>query len=101
MVDDPGWVTYAVLVGGRAAGVLSLMRIDPANGVVEIGAVIFGTPLVRTVASTEAQRLLMGHVFDDLGTGAWSGSAMRSTQGRGGRRSGWATPSRACSGRPS
>jgi RimJ/RimL family protein N-acetyltransferase len=67
MVADPGWVTYAVLVDGRAAGVLSLMRIDPANGVVEIGAVIFGAPLVRTVASTEAQRLLMGHVFDDLG----------------------------------
>ena len=67
MVDDPGRVSYAVLVGGRAAGVLSLMRIDPAHGVVEIGAVIFGTPLVRTVASTEAQRLLMGHVLDDLG----------------------------------
>lgn len=67
MVADPGWVTYAVLVDGRAAGVLSLMRIDPANGVVEIGAVIFGTPLVRTVASTEAQRLIMGHVVDDLG----------------------------------
>lgn len=67
MVADPGWVTYAVLVDGRAAGVLSLMRIDPANGVVEIGAVIFGASLVRTVASTEAQRLLMGHVFDDLG----------------------------------
>ena len=43
------------------------MRIDPPNGVIEIGAVIFGTPLVRTVASTQAQRLLMGHVFDDLG----------------------------------
>jgi RimJ/RimL family protein N-acetyltransferase len=67
MVADPGWVTYAVLVEGLAAGVLSLMRIEAANGVVEIGAVIFGTPLVRTVASTEAQRLLMGHVFDDLG----------------------------------
>ncbi|HET7821888.1 MAG TPA: GNAT family protein [Ornithinibacter sp.] len=67
MVDDPEWVSYAVLVGGRAAGVLSLMRVDPANGSIEIGAVIFGSPLVRTVASTEAQRLLMGHVFDDLG----------------------------------
>ena len=67
MVSDPGTVAYAVLVDGRAAGVLSLMRIDPGNGVIEIGAVVFGTPLVRTVASTEAQRLLMGHVFDDLG----------------------------------
>ncbi|HET6967435.1 MAG TPA: GNAT family protein [Ornithinibacter sp.] len=67
MVDDPGWVSYAVALGGRAAGVQSLMRIDPANGVLEIGAVVFGTPLVRTVASTEAQRLLMGHAIDDLG----------------------------------
>ena len=67
MVGDPGWVTYAVVVGGHAVGALSLMRVDAANGVIEIGAVVFGTPLVRTVASTEAQRLLMGHVFDDLG----------------------------------
>ena len=67
MVDDPGSVAYAVLVRGRAVGVLSLMRIDPPNGVIEIGAVVFGTPLVRTVASTRAHRLLMGHVFDDLG----------------------------------
>ena len=67
MVDDPATVAYAVLLGGRASGVLSLMRIDPGNGVIEIGAVVLGTPLVRTVASTEAQRLLMGHVFDDLG----------------------------------
>ena len=61
------WVTCAVRVGGRAAGVMSLVRIDPANGSIEIGAVIFGVGLVRTPASTEAQRLLMGHVFDDLG----------------------------------
>lgn len=67
MVDDPGSVAYTVLVGGHAAGVLSLMRIDPGNGVLEIGAVVLGTSLVRTVASTEAQRLLMGHAFDDLG----------------------------------
>jgi RimJ/RimL family protein N-acetyltransferase len=67
MVDDPEWVSYAVLVGGRAVGALSLMRVDPGNGSIEIGAVIFGAPLVRSVASTEAQRLLMGHVFDDLG----------------------------------
>ena len=66
MVATPGWLTFAVLVDGRAAGVMSLMRIDPANGSIEIGAVIFGAPLMRTVASTEAQRLLMGHLFDGL-----------------------------------
>ncbi len=37
MVDDPGSVAYAVLVRGRAVGVLSLMRIDPPSGVIEIG----------------------------------------------------------------
>lgn len=61
------WVTYAVRVGGVAQGMLSLMRIDAANGSVEIGAVIFGRALQRTRASTLAQRLLMGHAFDDLG----------------------------------
>ena len=60
MAADPTTVAYAVMVSGRAFGVLSLMRIDPANGVIEIGAVVFGTALVRTVASTQAQRLLMG-----------------------------------------
>lgn len=60
-------VAYVVLVDGEPAGVLSLMRIDPANGSVEIGMVAFGTPLRRTAGSTEAQRLLMGHVLDDLG----------------------------------
>ncbi|GAA4399412.1 GNAT family protein [Fodinibacter luteus] len=67
MVEDPGTVAYAVIVSGRACGVLSLMRIDPDHGVVEVGAVVFGTPLVRTIASTEAHRLVLGHVFDDLG----------------------------------
>lgn len=67
LVQTPDAMPYAVVVGGRAAGVLSLMRIDPTNGVIEIGAVIFGTELVRTIASTQAQRLLMGHVFEDLG----------------------------------
>ncbi|WP_392543553.1 GNAT family N-acetyltransferase [Oryzobacter telluris] len=67
MASDPSTVAYCVLVNGSAAGVLSLMRIDPANGTVEIGAVILGTPLRRTAGSTQAQRLLMGHVLDDLG----------------------------------
>ncbi len=43
------------------------MRIDCANGSIEIGGICLGTPLQRSTASTETQRLLMGHVFDDLG----------------------------------
>ena len=67
VVADETSVSYAVIVEGVATGLLSLMRIDPGNGVIEIGGICLGTPLQRTVASTQAQRLLMGHVFDDLG----------------------------------
>ncbi|MFI8617007.1 GNAT family N-acetyltransferase [Acidovorax sp. NPDC077693] len=52
---------------GRAVGTLSLMRIDPAHGVVEVGHVMFSPLLQRTPISTEAQYLLMQYVFADLG----------------------------------
>ncbi|WP_406387474.1 GNAT family N-acetyltransferase [Streptomyces sp. NBC_00887] len=51
----------------RAVGTLSLMRQDPAGGVIEVGNVMFSPLLKRTVISTEAQFLLMTYVFDDLG----------------------------------
>jgi RimJ/RimL family protein N-acetyltransferase len=43
------------------------MRIDPANGVVEVGHVMFSPLLKRTPISTEAQFLMMQHAFDTLG----------------------------------
>lgn len=49
---------------GRAVGTLALMRQDPANGVVEVGYVMFSRALQGTRASTEAQFLLMRHAFD-------------------------------------
>ncbi|EJE51892.1 acetyltransferase, ribosomal protein N-acetylase [Acidovorax sp. CF316] len=51
----------------KAVGTLALMRIDPANGVVEVGHVTFSPLLQRTPISTEAQYLLMKYVFADLG----------------------------------
>ena len=48
-------------------GTLALMRIDPKNGVVEVGHVHFSPLLSRTPMSTEAQYLLMRYVFDTLG----------------------------------
>ncbi|MBM3069725.1 GNAT family N-acetyltransferase [Lelliottia sp. RWM.1] len=48
-------------------GSLALMRIDPKNGVVEVGHVHFSTLLSRTPMSTEAQYLLMRYVFETLG----------------------------------
>jgi RimJ/RimL family protein N-acetyltransferase len=53
--------------GGAAAGFAALQRIDPANGVVEVGNVHFAPPLSRCVAATEAMYLMMRHAFDDIG----------------------------------
>jgi RimJ/RimL family protein N-acetyltransferase len=40
------------------------MRADPANGAVEVGHILFGEPLQRTTAATEAIWLLARHVFE-------------------------------------
>lgn len=59
---------YAVVVPGHGAvGTLSLMRVNPSEGSIEIGWVCFSPVLQRTTASTEAQYLLMRHAMDDLG----------------------------------
>ena len=50
-----------------AAGVASYMRIDRANGVIEIGHLNFSSQLQRTAAATEALYLMMRRAFDDLG----------------------------------
>ncbi len=60
---------YAIVerAGGTALGTAALMRIDAANGVIEIGHVSFSPLLQRTTAGTEAIALLMARVFDELG----------------------------------
>lgn len=60
---------YAIVPksGGSAAGYASLMRIDTANGVIEVGNVLFSPELQRTAAATEAMFLLMEYVFETLG----------------------------------
>ena len=52
---------------GRAVGVASLANIQPAVGVIEIGALVFSPLLQRRPAATEAHYLLMRRVFDELG----------------------------------
>lgn len=61
--NDP--LHYAVVDNsGKAVGTLSLMRIDPANGVVEVGFVMYTPLLQRTVQATEAHYLLMKYAFE-------------------------------------
>jgi len=50
-----------------AAGYASYMRIDQANGVVEVGNILMTPALQRTTAATEAMYLMARHVFEDLG----------------------------------
>jgi RimJ/RimL family protein N-acetyltransferase len=52
---------------GTAAGYASWMRMDPANGVVEVGNILLTPALQRTTAATEAMYLMARHVFEELG----------------------------------
>ena len=65
--EDPLFFAAVDRETGRAEGRLSLMRIDPGNGVIETGHLLFGPRLSRTRGATEAIYLLARHVFDDLG----------------------------------
>jgi RimJ/RimL family protein N-acetyltransferase len=65
VAEDP-WF-YAVVADGRARGVVSYLRGDAANGVIEIGHIWFGGALQRTPAATEAIFLLARHAFETLG----------------------------------
>ncbi len=66
---DPYFFTVLAADGPEPGpvGVLSLLRIDPPKGSIEVGHVHYSPALQRTRAATEAQYLLMRHVFDDLG----------------------------------
>ena len=55
------------LASGRVAGRQTLMRIDPANGVAEIGNILWSSIIARKPAATEAFFLFARHIFDDLG----------------------------------
>lgn len=50
-----------------AAGVASYMRVDRANGSIELGSILLGRRLQRTRAATEALHLLIRHAVDTLG----------------------------------
>lgn len=64
---DPMHFAVVERQSGRAIGTLALMRIDPANGAIEVGSVNFSPLLKHTPMSTEAQHLLMKLAFDELG----------------------------------
>lgn len=50
---------------GKAIGLCAYLRLDPDNGSIEIGNILFSPLLQRTRAATEAMFLLMRTVFDN------------------------------------
>jgi RimJ/RimL family protein N-acetyltransferase len=65
--DDPLYYAIIDKATGKVVGRQSLLRIDPANGAIEIGHVYWGPDMARTRGATEAQYLFTRHVFEDLG----------------------------------
>ncbi len=65
--EDP--LHFAVIdkASGRIGGRQSYLRIDPANGAIEIGNILWNDPVARRPAATEALFLFARHAFDTLG----------------------------------
>lgn len=64
---DPMFHTFIDLAAEKAVGIGSFMRIDPPNGVIEVGWLTYSPRMQRTPVSTEAMYLMMARVFDELG----------------------------------
>lgn len=65
--QDPLFHVVLDRASGEALGIASYLRIDPGNGVIEVGHLHFGPKLQRAPAATEAMALMMGRAFDELG----------------------------------
>jgi RimJ/RimL family protein N-acetyltransferase len=64
---DPLFFAVIDRATGRAEGRQSLMRIEPAHGVIEIGHILWGPVIARTRVATEALHLCANYIFDTLG----------------------------------
>lgn len=65
--SDPLCFAIVRITDGRAVGMASLMRTAPEHACTEVGGIVYGASLERTIGATEAQYLLMRYVFDELG----------------------------------
>ena len=65
--DDPRFHAVIDLRDGRAAGVASYLRLQPAVGVIEVGHINYAPRLQNGRAGTEAMYLMMRRAFGELG----------------------------------
>ena len=61
---DPLYFAIVDAGTGRATGIASYLRIEPAHGTIEVGHLAFSPLLQRTPAATEAMYLMMKHAFE-------------------------------------
>lgn len=64
---DPLFFAIVDGASGRAVGLASYLRIEPAVGVIEVGHLQYSPLLQRTTAATEAMFLMMRRAFSELG----------------------------------
>lgn len=65
--EDPLFFSILETATGQPLGHASLMRIEPAHRVIEVGNILYSPALQRTRGATEAMYLLASYVFDQLG----------------------------------
>jgi RimJ/RimL family protein N-acetyltransferase len=61
---DPLFYTIINKQTQQAIGLASYLRIDPANGVIEVGHLAYSPALQRSIMATEAMFLMMQYVFE-------------------------------------
>lgn len=64
---DPLYFAVIDKATGKAGGRQTLMRHDPANGVIETGHIYWGPDIAGRRCATEALYLFARYIFDDLG----------------------------------
>jgi RimJ/RimL family protein N-acetyltransferase/uncharacterized glyoxalase superfamily protein PhnB len=90
--EDPLYFGIVDQMSGLALGYATLMRIDPVHRCIEVGNILYGAGIQRRPGGTEAQFLLMRHVFDDLGYRRfeWKCNALNAPSRRAAERFGFA-----------
>ncbi|MDP1536049.1 MAG: GNAT family protein [Burkholderiales bacterium] len=61
--NDHRFCAIIDVTSGKAAGVASYMRMDPANGSIEVGGIKYTPLIARRPSATEAMYLMMKQVF--------------------------------------
>lgn len=65
--ENPFCLAVVERRSGKAVGWATYMRIEPAHRVVEVGNIMFPSPLRRTAAATETIYLMARNAFEGLG----------------------------------